>query len=184
MQISRPSASEHAAFMGTYVDATARALAAQGSDDLLMLLGDQPAQLRAALQGVDPTLGSFAYAPGKWTLAESLLHVADTERVFSYRMVRIARGDMTPLPGFDQDAWVPQSRAENRALDDIVDEVAAVRTSTLALVQSLDTTAIAQLGTASNNPLSVRALTWVIPGHFAHHLALTHTRYLAAANAR
>ena len=184
MQISRPSASEHIAYMGLYVDTTERVLAAQGNDDMLTLLEAQPVELRTMLQGIDASLASFAYAPGKWTLAESLLHVADTERVFSYRLLRIARSDMTPLPGFDQDTWVPQSRAENRALDDIVDEIAAIRASTIALVRSLDSTAIAQIGTSNNNPLSARALTWIIPGHFAHHLELTQTRYLAAANAR
>lgn len=167
--------------MGLYVETTARAFAAQGSDDMLTLLESQPAQLRAMLQGADDSLAGFAYAPGKWTLAESLLHVADTERVFSYRLVRIARGDMTPLPGFDQDTWVPQSRASNRALDDIVEEFAAVRASTVALVQSLDDVAIAQIGMSNNHPLSVRALTWVIPGHCAHHLELTQTKYLDAA---
>ena len=184
MQISRPSASEHTPYMGLYVDTTERVLAAQGNDDMLTLLEAQPVQLRAMLQGTDASLAGFAYAPGKWTLAESLLHVADTERVFSYRLLRIARSDMTPLPGFDQDTWVPQSRAENRALDDIVDEIVAIRASTIALVRSLDSTAIAQIGTSNNNPLSARALTWIIPGHFAHHLELTQTRYLAAANAR
>ena len=184
MHFPKPDAAEHSPYMSLYVNTTEQVLSARGDDNLLVLLEEQPAQLRAALSGVDPSFASFAYAPGKWTLAESLLHVADTERVFSYRLVWIARGDKTPLPGFEQNDWVPESRAGRRTLWDIVGEIEAVRASTVAFVRSLDDAGLAQVGTSNSNPLSARALTWIIAGHFAHHLALTKTRYLNAANAR
>ena len=119
-----------------------------------------------------------AYAPGKWTLAESLLHVADTERVFAYRALRVSRGDQTPLPGFDQDPWVPLSGADRRTLADILTEIEAVRNANLHLIRAFDDAAASRMGTASGNPVSVRALVWIIAGHFAHHLELTRTRYL------
>ena len=100
------------------------------------------------------------------------------ERVFAYRLLRVARGDKTPLPAFDHDAWVPESRASRRTLADILTELGAVRSATLALVRSIDDQAAAQVGTASGNPISVRALAWMIAGHFAHHLEITRTRYL------
>lgn len=181
MIVSRPAASEHAPYYGTYIDAATKALEAQGNDDLIALLEAQTSQLRALLAGRDPQIARYAYAAGKWTLGESLVHVADTERVFSYRLVWIARGDQTPLPGFDQDPWVPNSRAQSRSLTNILDEVEAVRGSTLALVRSLDDAGIAASGNASGATISARALIWIIAGHFAHHLGLTRDRYLSTA---
>ncbi len=180
MIIPRPTTDEHAPYMVTYVDATARALATLGSDDVLALLAAQPAQWRALLANADGSLTHHAYAPGKWTLAESLVHVADTERVFAYRLLRVARGDQTPLPGFDQDAWVPNSRTGTRSLANILDEFDAVRTATLALARSLDADAVAATGTAGGVTVSARALMWIIAGHAAHHLEITRDRYLAS----
>ncbi len=174
----RPGAGEHSAYAVIYIDATAGALHAAHNPSVVALLEGQTHALRALVAGVDEAALRRAYAPGKWTLAESLLHVADSERVFSYRMVRIARGDQTPLPSFDQDAWVPLSGAGQRSLADILTEIEAVRGATLALVRSLRDTAVAAMGTASGNPVSVRGLAWMIAGHFAHHLEITRTRYL------
>lgn len=178
--IQRPSSDEHAPYYQKYIDATTNALAARTLSDVVTLLSSQAAELHALLDTADPQLAGFAYAPGKWTLAESLVHVADTERVFSYRLVRIARGDTTPLPGFDQDTWVPQSRATQRPIADVLREIDATRASTLALIHSLDDEAIAQRGTASDFPVTARALVWILAGHMAHHLEITRTRYLAA----
>ena len=178
MTITRPSPAEHAPFAGTYRDATAKALGALGTDHLWSLLVTQPMALGELLDAVDPALVDLAYAPGKWTLGESLVHVSDTERVFAYRLLRVARGDMTPLPGFDQDAWVPESRTTGRPLDDILTEIQTVRAATLSLVKSLDEHAWGQIGVASGHPISPRALAWMIAGHFAHHLDLTRERYL------
>ena len=178
--ITRPASDEHAPYYQTYVDAAAKALEARGLDDVVTLMSTQAAEFHALLDTVDPSRAGFAYAPGKWTLAESLVHVADTERVFAYRLLRIARGDTTPLPGFDQDTWVPQSRATQRPIAAVLREIDATRASTLALIHSLDTEAIAQRGTASTFPVTARALVWILAGHMAHHLEITRTRYLAA----
>lgn len=177
--ISRPAPEEHAPYYVTYINAAARALETQGDDDVIKLLASQTAELRALLAGRDASIAQFAYAAGKWTLGESLVHVSDAERVFSYRLLRVARRDQTPLPGFDQDPWVPNSRAQARTLADILDEGEAVRHSTLALVRSLDAGAIGATGTASGAAVSARALIWIIAGHFAHHLGLIRDRYLA-----
>jgi hypothetical protein len=180
LRIPRPGAEEHAPYAITYINATAAALGARGSDDLIALLAAQAGEWRALLGSVNPDIAFHAYAPGKWTLAESLIHVADTERVFSYRLLRIARGDSTPLAGFEQDEWVPESRAAQRSLADILDEIEAIRAATLCLVRSLDETAIARQGVSSNHVVSARALAWMIAGHMAHHLTLTRDKYLSA----
>ena len=179
MKITRPHPSEHAPFATTYIDATATALDAMETDHLWSLLVTQPMALLELLDATDPALANHAYAPGKWTLGESLVHVSDTERVFAYRLMRVARGDMTPLPGFDQDAWVPESRTSGRPLDDILTEIQTVRAATLSLIKSLDEKAWGQIGVASGHPISPRALAWMIAGHFAHHLDITRDRYLA-----
>ena len=175
---TRPNPDEHAAFALTYVDATEGALRRANTTSVLKLLAGQMTALQALIAGVNDEIVQRGYAPGKWTLAESLVHVADVERVFAYRLLRVARGDKTPLPAFDHDAWVPESRASRRTLADILTELGAVRSATLALVRSIDDQAAAQVGTASGNPISVRALAWMIAGHFAHHLEITRTRYL------
>lgn len=178
MPIHRPDPTEHAPYAITYIDATASALAARGSDDVLALLEAQALEWQSLLAGVAESRAAHAYAPGKWTLAEQLVHVTDTERVFSYRLLRVARGDRTPLPGFEQDDWVPESRAARRSLTDILSEMLAVRMATLALVRSLDEVAIARQGIASGQEVSARALVWMIAGHMAHHLTLTREKYL------
>jgi uncharacterized damage-inducible protein DinB len=175
----RPSATEHAPYAVTYLDATAAALAELPRASLRDLLGTQVAAFASLLAAVDMATAQRAYAPGKWTLLESLLHVIDTERVFAYRLLRIARGDQTPLPGFDQDAWVPQSDAGTRTLTSVLQEMTAVRQATLALLDGLSDARATQVGVSGGHPASVRALAWMIAGHAAHHLTLTRTHYLA-----
>lgn len=180
MDIARPSEGEYAPYALTYIDAAHAEIASGGHVDLLALLRAQPHQWHALLDSASPALAGFAYAPGKWTLAESIVHVCDTERVFAYRLMRFARGDRTPLPPFEQDDWVPQSRASRRTLVDVLDEFDAVRGATVALVASLDDEAIAQIGVASGRDVSARAMIWMIAGHAAHHLRLTSEKYVSA----
>jgi hypothetical protein len=177
----RPEPQDLAPWATGYLDAAEAAMAAAPGEGILHVLEHQMEAMRALLASAPSDVASHRYAPGKWSLAESLLHVADAERVFAYRTLRIARGDSTPLPGFEQDEWVPESRASARSLSDILTELQAVRAASLALVQSLDDTAIQRTGVASGNRITVRALVWMMAGHFAHHLELTRTRYLAAA---
>ena len=176
--IARPTADEHAPYYGTYIDSAARTLDERGLPGIVALLEAQRGDWDALMADVPDSKAGYAYAPGKWTLAESLVHVSDTERVFAYRLLRIARGDRTPLPGFEQDEWVPTSRAANRSLANILAEMFAVREATLALVRSLDAEAVAQRGVASGKEVSARALVWMIAGHMGHHLGLTREKYL------
>lgn len=178
MPITQPVPTEFSPYYAGYIASAARQVAMLEGGSVVDLLTLQTTALRDLLGDVGDTFARQAYAPGKWTLSESLVHVADTERVFSYRLLRVARGDTTPLPGFDQDAWVPFSGANERALSDILIEIDVVRASTLALLHSLDEAAFLRVGTASGNPVSARALAWIIAGHFSHHLELTRDRYL------
>jgi uncharacterized damage-inducible protein DinB len=121
--------------------------------------------------------GNHRYADGKWSVKEVLGHMADAERVFSYRLVRIARGDTTPLAGFDENAWAAVAPHGRRTLAAVVQELIAVRRATISLVESLDETAIANTSVANNHPISARAICWIIPGHAQHHLDVLRERY-------
>jgi hypothetical protein len=180
MSLALPASTEHSSYFSRYLDTASRAVAMLEGGTVLDLLTLQPVALRAMVDGVDDESLHRAYAPGKWTLAESLVHVADTERVFSYRMLHVARGDTAPLPSFDQDAWVPFSGASMRTLSEILTEIDVVRASTLSLAHSLSDEAFLRVGTAGGNPVSARAMVWIIAGHFAHHLEITRDRYLGS----
>lgn len=116
-------------------------------------------------------------APGKWTVGETMQHVIDTERVFTFRLLWIARGAPDPLPGFDQDAWVPHSGAAGRSPEALAREWGAVRAATVALVSALPHEAWGRSGVAGAGVVTVRALAWMTAGHALHHLRLFRERW-------
>jgi len=120
----------------------------------------------------------YRYTEGKWTIKEMILHVIDTERIFTCRALRIAREDQTSLPGFDQDAYVLPSKANERSLQNLLEEYKAVRQATIALFDSFDDKMLIQTGTASNSAISVRALGFILIGHENHHCEVIRERYL------
>ena len=119
------------------------------------------------------------YAPGKWTIKETLVHVVDDERIYACRAMCFARGETTALPGFEQDDYAAASGANARGLESILAEYAAVREATVTLFEGLDEAALTRTGVANGNRASVRALGWHIAGHELHHLKLIRDRYLA-----
>ena len=119
-----------------------------------------------------------AYAEGKWTIKEILIHMMDAERILAYRALRIARNDATSLPGFDQDEFTPFMNAANRSAESIMSEYRAVRMATIALVENLDDEALSRIGTASNSPTSPLAMAFVIAGHEIHHMNVIREKYV------
>jgi hypothetical protein len=171
MPIPRPGADEFAPYYSTYVDRVT-------GDDVLPVLSAQRESTARFLAGIPENRAGYRYAEGKWSLREVIGHLSDAERVFAYRMLRFARGDETPLSGFDENVYVPAGEFERRSLANVAAEFTAVRDATLALVRSLDAAAVARRGLASGKAMSVRALAWVIAGHEAHHLQVIRERYL------
>ena len=145
--------------------------------DPVAVLATQIDATAALLRGVSETDALKRYAPGKWSVKEVVGHLTDTERIMSYRALRIARGDETPLPGFDEKAYVPPAKFDARSLPDLVADLRTVRAATLALFRTLDADAWRRRGTASGKPISVRALGFMIPGHERHHVEILKTRY-------
>lgn len=120
----------------------------------------------------------YRYAADKWTIKEMLVHLMDAERVFTYRGLSAARGDKTSLPGFDHNAYVPASRANQRTGEDILTEYQALRAATLAFFQNLDDEALNTIGEAKDQPCSAKGMLYMIAGHERHHLRLLRERYL------
>ena len=118
------------------------------------------------------------YADGKWTILEVFQHLIDTERIFTYRAFRIARGDKTPLSGFDQDIYIEPSRANQKGLSDLLTEFEAVRAASISLIDSLSDEDLCQVGISSQKLMSARAATFVIIGHFIWHKEIIEERYL------
>ncbi|MDC6364595.1 MULTISPECIES: DinB family protein [Flavobacteriaceae] len=171
MKRSDLQTSEYNPFYHNYIlalgDITLKQGLVDGRDEFLKLLDSIP----------DSKM-TFAYAADKWTLAELLIHIIDTERVFQYRALRFARNDRTPLPGFEQNDYVPNSGADSRTKKNIVEEYKAVRESTIVLFNTFDEKALKRAGVASGSDMSTRAMGFVICGHQAHHLKIIRERYL------
>ena len=142
------------------------------SDDVIQVLTEQVSKTIAFIRSVGEERSQLPYAPGKWTVKQTIGHISDTERIFSYRVLRIARGDTTPLPGFDQDAYVPNAGSNERSLDDLLQEFAVVRESTLTLLRGLPAEAWHRAGTASGFPVTVRGLVSTTAGHELHHFKI------------
>lgn len=121
---------------------------------------------------------NYQYANAKWTLAEVLVHMIDAERIFAYRALRFGRNDKTPLQGFEENDYVPESRANSRSLDEIIAEFRSVRAATVSLFASFNDTELLRLGSANDNNMSVRAIGFVMIGHAAHHCKVIEQRYL------
>jgi uncharacterized damage-inducible protein DinB len=140
-------------------------------------LATQLQEIERLLAPLDDAAARFRYAPEKWSVKEMLGHLCDAERIFSYRLLRIGRADTTPLPGFDEDAYVPPAEFDARPISDLVREFKAVRASTIALVEGLPSEAWQRRGQASGKSISTRALAYVMVGHVTHHLGVLRERY-------
>ncbi len=170
--MNRPEPTEYNAYYEKYVS-----LVPDG--DIVETLTRQHDETRRLFSAVPESKGGHRYAPGKWTLREMIGHVIDTERVFAYRALRIARNDKTALPGFEQDDFIAGANFDSRTIADLVEEFSTVRQATLSLLRPLPAEAWLRVGTASGNPLSARAAAWIIAGHELYHHAILTERYLA-----
>jgi len=143
-----------------------------------LLRGQARETARLVTQQFGENGASVRYAPDKWTAREVIGHLSDTERVLSYRALRIARGDQTVLSSFDENAYVPAGEFERRTMKSVLDEFLGVRSATIGLVDGLTEEFAARRGHVSSGEISVRALMYVIAGHEVHHCKLLRERYL------
>lgn len=168
----RPQPGDAAPYFQKYIDLVP-------GGDIVQLLQEAKMDMIALLQALPPEKWDFRYAEGKWSVREMILHMIDTERIFTYRALRIARNDQTPLPGFEQDDYIPFSNATNRSWNSLISEYVAVREATIQLFKNFTPEMWQHTGTASNNTISVLALAYVTCGHERHHLNVLNDKYLS-----
>jgi hypothetical protein len=168
--IARPEPGEYAPYYDRYISLIA-------GSDILGTLDAQRRQMVLLLSGRDESDGDFRYAPDKWNAKEVLGHVCDTERIFAYRALRIARGDQTPMAGFEQDDYVKHGPFAGAPMAEMVEDYIAVRRATLTLLRNLEEGAWVRRGTANKNEVSVRALGYIIAGHEVHHRRILEEKY-------
>ncbi|MGI9544207.1 MAG: DinB family protein [Cyclobacteriaceae bacterium] len=169
--MQRPEPNEYPTFYKGYVDTIT-------GSDLLSILPQVNQTTLQMLAGLPEEKWDYRYAEGKWSIKEVISHLADSERIFVNRALRFARNDTTPLPGFEQNDYVPQSNASQRSLTDIVNEFAAIRSATIPLFQSFTKEMWNRSGIASGGEITVRAIGFVIAGHEQHHQNILEERYL------
>jgi len=168
--IARPEPGEYNPYYDRYISLVP-------GTDILGTLDTQRRQTLLLLSGRDEEDGNFRYSPEKWSAKEVLGHVCDTERIFAYRALRIARGDQTALEGFEQDDYVRNGSFARMPLEEIVEDYIAVRRATLTLFRNLEEPAWVRRGVANKNEVSVRALAYTIAGHEVHHRRILEERY-------
>lgn len=157
----------------------ARYIARVPQGDIIAQLGKQAIETAALLESISADKAEHRYAPGKWSIKEVVGHLADAERVFTYRALRFARGDTNALHSFDENAYVPAGEFGRRSLPELAEELRAVRAATIALFKGLPEETMSRTGVASGSIVSVRALAWITAGHELHHVALLRERYLS-----
>lgn len=171
MKLSKPQLGEYPEHFEEYIREVPES-------QLLSQLELQPEEAMLKLGTLSEEAGNYKYDEGKWSLKEVLGHINDTERVMSYRLLRIARGDKTPLPGFSEELFVSHANFDRLSIIQLLKDFSTVRNATLTLARQLDDEAWQRTGTASDELISSRALAYLIAGHAKHHFRIIRERYL------
>jgi uncharacterized damage-inducible protein DinB len=166
----RPQPDEYGAFYQGYINLV--------NDDVVSELRNQLTDVIAFLRKIPTEKGDHAYAEGKWTIKELLGHMIDTERIMAYRLLRIARNDATPLPGFEQDDYIANAHFNTQNFSSMIDELEALRKANLYLFESLTDEEMDRRGQASGYSTSARALLFILAGHLKHHVQVIVEKYL------
>jgi len=170
LSLPRPAADESAPFYHGYIEKVP-------GEQVGEFLAAQLGEAERLLAPLDDAAARFRYAPDKWSVKEVLGHLCDTERIFAYRLLRIGRADATPLPGFDENAYVPAADFDARPLAELLREFQAIRAGTIALAEGLPSAGWERRGQASGKSITTRALAYIMVGHVTHHLGVLRDRY-------
>lgn len=171
MSLKKPESDEYASYYAGYIQDLP-------DENIVSYLESQVQEFESVLKDLPAEKASFRYAPGKWSVKEVLGHINDTERIMSYRLLRIARGDTTELAGFEENDYVRNAGSEQLTVTELLNEFIAVRSATVALVKPLTHEAWLRVGSANKTRVSARAVLYIIAGHAAHHIKLIRERYL------
>lgn len=171
MKISKPSPSDLSEYYQSYLHYVPE-------DDLLQVLKEQKTIIENFVASVPSAKETFRYADGKWMLKEVAGHLCDTERILSYRALRIARNDKTPLHGFEENDYTPNSNYKDRTLKNIAEELLAVRAATILLFENMNEEMFDHKGIANDSEVTVRGILFFTVAHARHHLGVIKERYL------
>lgn len=166
----RPTANDYSPYHASYV-------ALVPEDDVLGAIEEQSSDTQRLLSSLDESKASYRYAEGKWSVRQVIGHITDAERIMSYRLLSIARGEQQSLPGFDENQYVENAGFDAWKLGDLAEQYALVRRSTIVLLRNLPEAAWARRGTANNAPVTVLGLAYVIVGHDRHHVGVLREKY-------
>lgn len=169
--MARPATTEYASFYNNYINKT-------NVNSVQELIATYANTLNNFFNSLPEEKADFAYAENKWTVKDLLQHIIDTERIFTYRALRFARKDTTPVAGFEENEYALNANASNRTLEELKDEFVAVRKATDIFLGSLTDEQLMQFGTANGNAISVNAIAFIIFGHILHHKNILEERYL------
>lgn len=169
----RPQPNEYAPYFSRYIDLVPE-------EDIVGIIDKQGRETTELLSKIGEEKSAFRYAPEKWSIKQVVGHVTDTERIFDYRLLAIARGESQSLPGFDENDYMRNSNFDDLSFADIIDGLAVTRRSTLSLLRGLSDQAWTRMGVANENKTSARAIAYMIAGHERHHLRVLRERYLSA----
>ncbi|HEX8286985.1 MAG TPA: DinB family protein [Pyrinomonadaceae bacterium] len=170
--MQRPEKTEYAPYYETYVSLV-------NETDVVATLENQLVELQNLLGEISEEKGAHAYAEGKWTIKELIGHLSDGEKIFGYRALRIARADKTPMEGFEQDGYIENANFNDWRLADLMEEFTLLRRANILFFRNLTEEAWTRTGTASDSPVSVKALAYIIIGHVRHHTNILRSRYLS-----
>jgi hypothetical protein len=173
--ISSPQPDEYAPFYSDYIQR------AQKRGNVFAALSEQVSELHSAFDSLTDPQARFKPGPGEWSIKEVIGHINDVERVFSYRLLRISRGDATSLPGFEQEDYVRAAGFDNSSLEDLISQFELLRGANVVAIRNMTAEAIERCGTASGAAVSARALIHMLVGHVDHHVASLHEKYLSVA---
>lgn len=167
----RPTENDYAPYYKDYVNYIE-------GDNIIKILRDQLSRTVKLVKSIPEEKGNYAYAKGKWSIKEVLGHITDSERIFAYRALCIARGEKKSLPGFEQDDYVRGGNFNNRTLMSLIDEFIQLRKSNIILFNSFTEDMLNKRGLANNNEVTVRAILFITAGHEVHHINILKEKYL------
>jgi uncharacterized damage-inducible protein DinB len=169
--MARPQPQDSSSFYHKYINLV-------NGDSAAEAVKNHSAEILQFYSNLPEEKAGYAYAEGKWTLKDVMQHIIDAERVFTYRTMRIARKDTTPLPGFDENSFAANSGAGSRSFASLKEEFALLRQATDVFITTLTDEQLQNTGTASNNPVTANAVAFITYGHLLHHMNITRERYL------
>lgn len=170
--MNKPQPSEYDPYYETYVSLV-------NETNIADVLAAQTAELKELISPLPESKGEYRYADGKWSIKEVLGHLIDGERMFAYRILRVSRGDETPIEGFEQDGYIENAHSNDRTFGDLLEEFDLLRRANLLMLKMYDDAAWQRIGTANNVKISARALAYIMAGHIRHHISILQSRYLA-----